>query len=164
MHVAGEQLVAVYPQIFFFIPTMSSFKLPDVDEELPDSSVGVLWLAVLLEQENCRKLGELRRIFNHWWPQHSPSSAKSGFVRFKERLLHHHLLEEVLGDSDRREHWFRVTDKGHRVMENVIAERTRVADAMLKTLPPELANEVVAVAEKVAPLLWKRLRQRIRVL
>lgn len=159
-----DRLVAVLPQIFFFLPTLPPHPLPDVGDDLPDSSIGVLWLAVMLEKEDCHELGELRRIFSHWWPQHSKKSDKSGFSRFKKPLVDHGLIEESFADSDHRKHRFKITAKGHDVIQQVIAERTRVVSAMIQTLPPAVAADVVELSERVGPLLWKRLRQRLRII
>lgn len=159
-----NRLVAVLPQIFFFVPTLPSHPLPDVGDDLPDSSIGVLWLAVMLEKEKCRELGELRRIFGHWWPQHSKTSDRSGFSRFKKPLLDHGLISESIDEHDHRKHRFSVTEKGHGVIREVIDERTRVVSAVIQSLPADIAAEVIELSEKVGPLLWKRLRQRLRVL
>lgn len=159
-----ERLVAVLPQIFFFLPTLPPHRLPGVDDDLPESSIGVLWLAVMLEKEDCHELGELRRIFCHWWPQHSKYSDKSGFSRFKKPLVDHGLIKEMIADVDHRRHRFEITEKGRDVLQQVIIERTRVVSALIQTLPGEIAANVVELSEKVGPLLWKRLRQRLRIL
>ena len=159
-----DRLVAVLPQIFFFLPTLPPHRLPDVGDDLPDSSIGVLWLAVMLEKEDCHELGELRRIFSHWWPQHSKKSDKSGFSRFKTPLVDHGLIEESLADVDHRKHRFTITEKGRDVIQQVIAERTRGVNAVIQTLPREVVANVVELSERVGPLLWKRLRQRMRII
>lgn len=155
-------LVEFFARVFFLVPVVQRIQI-SADEYLSESSLGVLWIAAMLEESGSCKMRELRRVFAYWWPHRSRGAAKSSFTHFKAALLKHHLIVERLDDTDRRCHVVALTPEGRALLATIVADRSDVLRKAFSDTSPDELDEFMRVAEKILPIVRERMRKPIRL-
>jgi len=159
---AVDALLECYPRIAFFFPTIRPYGLTAEGStmQVREHVAGLLWMVGLLHDERgmCPLL-DLRRVFMRWWPS---TAAKTNFAHYLRELIDEKLLTETVAERDRRRRTVRLTKRGTEVLRAIRESRRNAVAEATQHLGAELTSQLVALANQVAPILWRAARSPLR--